>query len=139
LSKQDKGQETSLASEFFVVSQLYRLGYLPLVTLGHTKEIDIVIENPDTGKAVTVDVKGLRPESGNWPIKLKRVDALHFFIFVYFKDGFNAIEFAPKIFVVPSTKLGGLLKGASTSMPWVNPSDLSEYENKWEFLQEGLL
>ena len=122
-----------------MVSQLYRLGYLPLVTLGHTKEIDIVIENPNTGKAITVDVKGLKRGSGNWLVNLKRVDALHFFVFVYFKDGLDAIQYAPQIFVVPSTELGALLHRSPTNdLPWANPSDLSNYENKWELLDRAL-
>ena len=34
---------TNLASEFYVASLLFRLGYAVTITLGHTKEIDLIV------------------------------------------------------------------------------------------------
>lgn len=69
-------QNTNLASEFYVASQLYRLGYVVTITLGHTKEIDLIIAHPD-GRTVTIDVKGLK-NTTNWPLKPKLVNKKHF-------------------------------------------------------------
>ena len=42
-------QNTNLAAEFYVASQLFRLGYIVTITLGHTKEIDLIVAHPDDG------------------------------------------------------------------------------------------
>jgi hypothetical protein len=49
---------TNLASEFYVLSMLHRLGYDALLTLGNKKSVDILLvrENDDV---ITIDVKGL--------------------------------------------------------------------------------
>ena len=49
---------TNLASEFYVLSVLHRLGAEANLTLGNKKAVDIVIVHA-AGDAVTVDVKGL--------------------------------------------------------------------------------
>jgi len=54
-----KTQNTNLASEFYVASQLFRQGYVVTVTLGHTKEIDLIVAHPD-GRTITIDMKGLK-------------------------------------------------------------------------------
>ena len=72
-----KGGETNLASEFYVASQIFRLGYNATITLGHTKEIDLVVTHPD-GRFITIDVKGSKWKT-SWPLKLKRKRKDHFF------------------------------------------------------------
>jgi hypothetical protein len=142
-------QNTNLAAEFFVVSQLYRRGFLPLVTLGHTKQIDIVVENPENGKIATVDVKGLTRNGGNWLINPKREKPEHFFVLVYF-DRFSDTESMPKVFVVPSMKMENMLKGRSlryVTLSQVNeesknqdawkPSE-SKNHDAWKLLDEFL-
>ena len=59
MMKRQYGQNTNLAAEFFVASQLFRLGYTVTITLGNTKEIDLLVAHPD-GRTVTIDVKGLK-------------------------------------------------------------------------------
>jgi len=54
-----KLEDTNLASEFYIASQLHRLGYITVLALGHTKEIDLVAIHPD-GRTATIDVKGLK-------------------------------------------------------------------------------
>ena len=53
------GYNTNLASEFYVLSMLYRLGLDANLTLGNKKSVDIaVVLGP--GHAITVDVKAVR-------------------------------------------------------------------------------
>lgn len=47
----------SLAGEFAVLSQLALRGYDANLTLGHTKNVDILVSHPETGKMYKLEVK----------------------------------------------------------------------------------
>ena len=47
----------SLAGEFAVLSQLALHGYDANMTLGHTKGVDILVSNPNTGRMMKLEVK----------------------------------------------------------------------------------
>src|SRR3989339_1986884 len=47
----------SIAGEFAVLSQLALLGYDASMTLGHTKNVDILVSDPRTGKLYQLEVK----------------------------------------------------------------------------------
>ena len=49
---------TNLASEFYVLSMLHRLGANAALTLGNKKAVDIIVAN-ENGSTTTIDVKGL--------------------------------------------------------------------------------
>ena len=51
-------QNTNLASEFYITYLLFRLGYNVTITLGHTKEIDLIVTDAE-GRKVSIDVTGL--------------------------------------------------------------------------------
>ena len=57
-----KSYATNLASEFYVLSLLYRLGFDASLTLGNKKAVDIVVVL-DEGRAVTIDVKAVAGRS----------------------------------------------------------------------------
>jgi len=96
---------SNMASEFLVMSTLYRLGLSPILTLGNKKDIDIIIHHQD-GYTITIDVKGLKGIT-NWPIgtkeKLRRLKHLknHFFVFVSYRNHFLMPSEAPEIYIVP--------------------------------------
>jgi hypothetical protein len=98
---------TNLAAEFFVASQLFRLGYTVTLTLGNTKEVDLVVTHPD-GRTATIDTKGLKNKT-NWPLKAKLIRDTHFFVLVSFRDRFSSLADAPDVFVIPSTQLHTVL------------------------------
>lgn len=54
-----KGYNTNLASEYYVLSALYRKGFDAYITLGNKKGIDIIL-NLNDKKQITIDVKGLQ-------------------------------------------------------------------------------
>jgi hypothetical protein len=99
-------QTSNLAAEFYVASLLYRLGYVTTLTLGNTKEIDLIVYDDETKKIVTIDVKGLN--TTNWVMpnekKLKE-KATHFYLLVTFKNRFGKADAVPEVFVLPSTKV----------------------------------
>ncbi len=128
----EKGGETNLASEFYVASQLFRLGYNATITLGHTKEIDLVVTHPDE-QIITIDVKGTRWKT-SWPLKPpKRVRKDHFFVFLYYKV-FEDLDVPPEVFVVPARQIKRLVED------WVIPGvpynrlKNSRYEDAWGLL-----
>jgi hypothetical protein len=58
IAAMQRGYNTNLASEFYVLSMLYRLGFDANLTLGNKKSVDIaVVLGP--GRAITVDVKAV--------------------------------------------------------------------------------
>jgi predicted AAA+ superfamily ATPase len=132
----EQRQTTNLAAEFFVASQLFRLGYIVTVTYGNTKEIDILVANPN-GKKVSIDVKGLKNKT-NWPLKpkLKRKD--HFYVLVSYVNKYSDPDVTPEIFVVPSLEVSKILGRWSgnpnvTGVPYTRVKG-SKYENGWHLL-----
>lgn len=136
-SKRDS-HNANLAAEYFVASQLFRLGYIVNVTYGNTKQIDLVVLHPDLSKKATVDVKGLKNKT-NWIMPrdpLKRKD--HFFILVSFKDKILNLVATPDVFIIPSRhveRLWGYWSGnknvRAISYRKVNSK---KYLNRWDRL-----
>ena len=103
---------TNLAAEFFVASQLFRLGHTVTITLGNTKQVDLVVTHVD-GRTVTIDTKGLK-NTTNWPLTPKLIRDTHFYVLVSFRNRFSSLAQAPDVFVIPSTELHTVLE------PWSN-------------------
>ena len=57
----------SIAGEFAVLSQLALRGYDANMTLGHTKSVDILVSDPNTGKLYQLEVKTNFLNSRNKP------------------------------------------------------------------------
>lgn len=95
---------TNLASEFYVLSALHRLGLDAVITLGNKKSVDLSVVR-DAGDAVTVDVKGLAGKTG-WPVdNATAVTPNHFLVFMCYYGKIEDIEALPEVWVIPSTKL----------------------------------
>jgi len=129
----DESQNTNLASEFLIASQLFRLGYIVTITLGHTKEVDLIVINKE-GKKVSIDVKGLVGQT-NWPVKPKLIREDHFYILVTYKDKFNDLNTIPEVYIIPSLEITNLITN------WKNRSGVtykniknSKYKNAWHLL-----
>ena len=129
---------THLASEFFVLSILHRLGYNATLTLGNFKAIDINVVGNKL-KHVTIDVKGAISATGYWvnPIYSKK----HFYVFVSYNNKINEIDFSPEIFVVPSLQLKGLLTKSTSNSFKVSFSALrgTNYRDNWSQLKPYLI
>jgi predicted AAA+ superfamily ATPase len=129
-------QNTNLAAEFFVASQLFRLGYNVTITLGHTKEIDIIVANQD-GRTVTVDVKGLKNKT-NWPVKPKLISRNHFYVLVSYLNRFTDVQTQPEVFVIPSARIKRLLRfwtgNPNVSAVTYKRAAQSGFKNAWHLL-----
>ena len=99
---------TNLASEFYVLSMLHRLGIDASLTLGNKKSVDIVVIR-DTGDVATIDVKGLAGTT-SWPVdNVKKIAKDHFFAFVSFLGKMEDHSVLPEIYIVPSKRLRPLV------------------------------
>jgi Holliday junction resolvase len=138
----EKGQNTNLASEFYVLSMLHRLGANAVLTPGNKKSVDIVVEK--NGETLTIDVKGLRDKScfplDNWNKKNRG----HFLVFVSFLNKIDDPKSVPRIWIIPAEELDK----ASDKLIYINPKGnrkvinfgklkefCSEYEDKWEYFK----
>ncbi len=128
-----ESHNTNLTSEFYIASLLFRLGYIVTITLGHTKEIDLIVVNKE-GKKISIDVKGLIGKT-NWPLKPRLTREDHFYILVTYKDKFNDLDILPEVFIIPSKDISNLITN------WENRSGVmykdikdSKYKNAWDLL-----
>ncbi len=136
-----KGYNTNLASEYYVLAVLYRLGFDAYITLGNKKGIDIIL-NLNGEKQITVDVKGLQ---GTTLFPLDNVDEQvdkpnHFVVFLSFLNKMSDPLVLPEIYILPHNDLKELMyhnpkgnrKGINLSML---RSSAVAYRNNWDLLK----
>ena len=133
----DKSYNTNLASEFYVLSALHRLGLDAVLTLGNKKSVDLAVVR-DAGDSVTVDVKGLAGKTG-WPVdNVKEAKPRHFLVFVCYCGKIEEVEVSPEVWVIPSTKLAPFIYHAPGGRKVVQRSNLlqeaQEYRNAWPLI-----
>ena len=132
------GYNTNLASEFYVLSMLYRLGYDASLTLGNKKSVDILLVQ-ETGNVITIDVKGLAGTT-SWPVdNLKKITKNHFLVFVSFLNKISNYSVLPEVYVVPSNNLSQLIYHSPNGKRRVVQlsrmrKDGSEFRNAWKLL-----
>jgi hypothetical protein len=136
---------SGLASEFYVTYQLYRRGYVGMVTYGNTKALDIVAANPEDNRTATIEVKSLKGKT-NWPIRVRNdvVVKNHFYVLVGYEDRWEDADKLPRVWVIPASKIRGLLRpwsGAAkpeqTCVAYrdlIKPALQKRYGNAWHLL-----
>ena len=106
-----KNYDTNLASEFFVLSSLHRLGADATLTLGNKKSVDIVIVRK-AGDAVTIDVKGVAGR-WDWPadnIREPKHPSKHFLVLISYEGKINDLYFVPSVWIVPYKQINKYVK-----------------------------
>ncbi|MFP8834161.1 hypothetical protein ACLIJR_07810 [Hydrogenophaga sp. XSHU_21] len=134
----DKSYNTNLASEFFVLSALHRLGLDAVLTLGNKKSVDLAVVR-DAGDSVTVDVKGLAGKT-SWPVdNVKKPKSEHFLVFVCYAGRISDVNASPEVWVVPSTKLAPFVYHAPGGRKVVPRSRLIQdgenYRDAWQLIK----
>ncbi len=102
--------DTNLASEFYILSILHRLGAEPSLTLANKKAVDIYVATPHD-KFITIDVKGVAG-SYDWPASnIKEVNRKdHFYVLVSYEGSIQDPSCTPSIWIIPSNKISGFIK-----------------------------
>ena len=101
---------TNLASEFYVLSVLHRLGANVALTLANKKAVDIIVAC-GAGHSVTIDVKGSAGTTG-WFVDNATVQPNHFVVFVTYLNKISNPSVVPEVYVVPSNDLPALIQTA---------------------------
>jgi hypothetical protein len=105
---------TNLASEFYVLSTLHRLGVDASLTLGNKKAVDIFVIQSN-GNTVTVDVKGVSGQY-DWPadnIELPGKEN-HIFVLVSYNGKITDPEQPPSVWIIPSLEIKSYIKTYKT-------------------------
>ena len=136
-----KGYNTNLASEYYVLATLYRLGFDAYITLGNKKGIDIIINLNDV-RQITIDVKGLQ---GTTLFPLDNVDESlvkpnHYIVFLSFLNKMSDTTVVPEMYIVPNNKLTELMyRNPKGNRKGINLSELRlngrDFLNNWEILK----
>lgn len=97
-----QAKHLELASKFYVLSGLHRLGADATLTFSQSDNVDITVVI-ESGKALTVDVKTLTGAM-EWTVTDFRARAGHFLTFVWYPDP-NDPNVPPSVYIVASEQL----------------------------------
>jgi hypothetical protein len=140
LTRERPAYYTSLASEFYVMSVLCRLGLGANLTLGNKKAVDIVVTRT-AGDAITVDVKAVAGKTG-WlagssPIGEPR--KRHFVVLLSYEGRFSDLTSVPRAWILPHSEFLRFVKTARTGSLRYLPRrnvlrEMGRYENAWRLI-----
>ena len=140
METKNKGFDTGIASEYLVLSMLYRLGVDAYMTLGNKKSVDIWIKNDDDF-AIEIDVKSVR-ECDSIPVGNVEAKDNRYIVFVIYnkKFDFKDVPTLPEFYIVPSkyvvenrTKYD--LKSGGERFN-IFKKDIKDYINRWDLLKK---
>jgi hypothetical protein len=127
---------TNLASEYLILSNLYRLGFDAYITLGNKKSIDIIVKNEK--RTITIDVKGLAGKTGFPLDNFKENSKNHFIVFVSYLNKIEDCLVSPEIYIVPSCKIEIMMyrnpKGNRKGITLSSLRNEKKYRDNWEQL-----
>jgi hypothetical protein len=118
-----KAERTNLASEFYVLSTLYRLklkyGIEPFLTLGNKKSVDILVITNDK-KIFTIDVKGLASKT-SWLLGSNKPEVIqnHYYILLTYLNNIEDIDTKPESYIISSNDLQELKLIKSTKKGYI--------------------
>ncbi|MFW5760682.1 MAG: hypothetical protein ACOCXH_06875 [Cyclobacteriaceae bacterium] len=122
---------TGIASEYLILSKLYRLELEAYISQGNKKSVDIRVIKND-GKPISIDVKSVRDYSSMVVNNVvSRPD--HFLIFVIYNKKFNDLSIEPSIFIVPSEDVQPISQSFGEEKR-VMKGKLEKYKNCWNLL-----
>jgi hypothetical protein len=122
---------TGIASEYLILSILYRLELEAYLSQGNKKSIDIRVIRKD-GTPISIDVKSVRGYSS---LVVNNIESKqnHFIIFVIYNNKFEQPEYFPNIYIVPSEFLKNITEDYNGEKR-VLKTPLSSYKSRWEFI-----
>lgn len=125
-------RQLELASKFYVLSVLHRLGVDATITFNPSRDVDLMIVD-QSGRTLTVQIKTLTG-SGEWRVADFEARPRHFLAFVWYPDAQNATA-QPDVYITASERLKELLAHdpASVVSPGRLEAELSA-RNAWQQL-----
>jgi|SRR5690606_25023542 hypothetical protein len=125
---------TGIASEYLILSKLYRLELEAYISQGNKKSVDIRVIK-ENGETLSIDVKAVRGYSS---LVVNNVEPKknHFLVFVIYNNKFEDLDSHPDIFIVPSQKICEPLVSTFKKEKRVMKGKLAEYKDKWNLLTD---
>ena len=120
--------DTGVAAEYFVLSQIYRLGLEAYISQGNKKAIDIRVIQ-ENGSPISIDVKAVRGYS-SLVVNNVKVKKNHFIVFVIYNNKFENVLTQPDVYVVPSLKVPSITQHFKEEKR-VMKGRLKDYLNNW--------
>lgn len=124
--------DTGVAAEYFVLSQIYRLGLEAYISQGNKKAIDIRVIQ-ENGNPISVDVKAVRGYSSLVVNNVKTKEH-HFIAFVIYNNKFEDVLTQPEVYIVPSLEVPSITQHFKEERR-VMKGSLEKYLNNWGALR----
>lgn len=123
---------TGIASEYLILSKLYRLELEAYISQGNKKSVDIRVIKGN-GETLSIDVKAVRGYSS---LVVNNVEPKknHFLVFVIYNNKFGILDSQPDIFIVPSQKIREPLVSSFKKQKRIMKGKLIDYKDKWDLL-----
>ena len=126
-----KGINTGIASEFYILSLLYRQGAEAYMTLGNTKAVDIRIVRKD-GTTITLDVKAVKSYS-SLIVNNVEINDNHYLAFVIYNNKIGHVIYMPEVFIVPSIELPPIIQTFNKEKR-VMKGKLLNFKDRWDYI-----
>jgi len=124
--------DTGVAAEYFILSQIYRLGLEAYISQGNKKAIDIRVIQ-ENGNSISIDVKAVRGYSSLVVNNIKATEN-HFIAFVIYNNKFEDILAQPEVYIVPSLDVASITQHFKEEKR-VMKGRLKKYLNNWDTLR----
>lgn len=124
--------DTGVAAEYFVLSQIYRLGLEAYISQGNKKAIDIRVIQ-ENGNPLSIDVKAVRGYS-SLVVNNVKTSENHFIAFVIYNNKFEDVLTQPEVYIVPSLEVPSITKHFREERRVMKRS-LDNYLNNWSALR----
>jgi len=127
-----RAKHLELASKFYVLSVLHRLGIDATLTFSQADNVDITVVL-ESGSALTVDIKTLTGAL-EWRVANFSARANHFIAFVWYPDS-EEPNVPPTVYIIASEQLSIFIakhESASVSLPQLD--DEIHARNAWQRL-----
>lgn len=131
-----KAYETGIASEYLVLSILFRLGANAFLSMGNKKAVDILISKSD-GTFYEIDVKSVSGYS-SIPVNNIKEKANRFIIFVVYRNKFRNIDSLPNFYIVPSKIVIDRCDHFKEQMRIMPKKHILEYKDRWDLIMENM-
>ena len=119
MSEDNKGYQTGMASEYLVLSMLYRKGFDAYLTLGNKKSVDIII----------------RKDNGSIPVKNVKEKDGHFIVIVIYNNKFGDVNVLPDFYIVHSQIVVERRVSYDGGQTDLFKRDIKDYKDCWNLIK----
>jgi hypothetical protein len=132
--KKINGYNTGVASEYYILSLLYRQGYEAYITSGNKKSVDIRVAHEE--RTLSIDVKAVQGYS-SLIVNNVAVKDNHFVVFVIYNNKFDDVLTIPDLYILPSKEVIAQSKSFGDQKR-VFKGAIAQYKDNWKIIHEYL-